>query len=608
MDTRELMSTLLLLATGLMLFISFLSYRKRHLSVAKTMILIMLAAAFYAFGYAFEILSRSLSEMKFWLQIEYLGIPFITTLWLFLVIQFTGAAPRFRVRLAVLLFVVPVAIFFLHLTNDWHHLIYERYILNKETSLPLYTTVKGPGYRVHTIYNYTVLLCGIWLFIPMYWRALPIVRKQIIVLILGAAAPVLCNLIFWFGLNVDLTPFGFAVSGVVYVWGIFRFNLLRLTPLALVKMFDTIQDGVILLDYEDQIVSYNRAAEVVLPELGATKRYPAHAREVLSAWPELLERISVSSIRDERFPFQRFQSDRIKYYTCSLSFIFETGTTLIGKMLMFNDITEMKKNEARLHENARQLSELNAFKDKLFTVVAHDIRDPIALLVNLTELLGEELTEVDTEHADLLQGIKGQVRSTYHLVENLLDWYRGQNGKVAFRPLAWNLQQVVRQALSLAGTRAEMKQIRITEEIDEKLTVSADKEMLDLILRNLLSNAIKFIGIGGMIEISAALMGDLIVVSVRDNGIGIDEETSELLRQEEPFFKAPVAGDDEGKTRFGLVLTREFVRINGGSLWFDSVPGDGTTFSFTLPGSAGGRDTNDIDGAEAETYEGYFGG
>ncbi|NRF93053.1 hypothetical protein HQN89_18940 [Paenibacillus frigoriresistens] len=217
MDTRQWMSVTIFLATALMLFMSFLSYRKRHLPVAKTMVLIMLAAACYALGYAFEVLSRSLSEVKLSLQIEYLGIPFITALWLFQVIQFTGTAARFRKRLAIVLFVIPVAVFFLHLTNDWHHLIYERYIRNETDSVPLYTTVKGPWYKVHTIYNYSVLLCGMLLFIPRYWRALPIVRKQIIVLLLGAIAPMVFNLFFWSGMNVDLTPFGFAVSGIAYV-------------------------------------------------------------------------------------------------------------------------------------------------------------------------------------------------------------------------------------------------------------------------------------------------------------------------------------------------------------------------------------------------------
>lgn len=598
MDTKPLMSLLLVLVAALMLFVLVLVFRKRHHSAVKTIIFLMLGAMFYSLGYALEILSRSLSEMKLSLQIEYVGIPFISTLWLLLVMQFTGAAPRFRGRLALLLFVVPAATFLLHLTNEWHHLFYERYVPNESGAVPLYTTVKGPWYWVHIFYNYSILLSGILLVIPMYWRALPIVRKQLAVLILGAAVPMLFNLIYLFGATVDLTPFGFAVSCAFFVWGIFRINLLRLTPLALAKMFDTIRDGVVLLDYEDLIVSYNRAAERVFPELGATSRYPAQVRDVLSACPELLERIRASDGRDERFPFHRVQAERDMYYTCSLSFIRETGTVPIGKMLVFNDITELKENEVRLRESARQLSELNAFKDKLFTVVAHDIRDPIALLVNATELLDEELAG-DSEHAGLLREIKGQVRGTFQLVENLLDWYRSQRGKVVFRPLVWNLRQVVRQALSLAETKAGMKRIRMTGDIDETLTVYADKEMLDLVLRNLLSNAIKFTGIGGTIDIGAVAEGDFVVVSVRDNGAGIDQETLELLRREEPFFKSSGSGGETVEMRFGLVLTREFVRMNGGSLWFDSVPGDGTTFWFTLPGTGGGRDTNDTGMAEA---------
>ncbi|NEW08335.1 PAS domain S-box protein [Paenibacillus sp. SYP-B3998] len=594
------MAITLFLATALMVFVSFLSYRKRHLPVAKTMVLIMLAAACYALGYAFEVLSRNLNEVKLSLQIEYLGIPFITTLWFFQVVQFTGTAARYRKLLALVLFAVPAAVFFLHLTNDWHHLIYERYSLNTDSVVSLYTTVKGPWYKVHTVYNYFVLLCGILLFIPMYWRALPIVRKQIAVLLLGAIAPMFFNLFLWTGMSVDLTPFGFAVSGVAYVWGILRFNLLRLTPLAMAKVFETIRDGVVLIDYEDQIVSYNHAAEKVLPELGLTKRYPVHMGKVLPSSPELIERIRTASDEDERFPFHRFDANRKRYYTCSLSPIYDSGKVLIGKMLMFNDITELKESEARLRENARQLSELNAFKDKLFTVVAHDIRDPIALLVSLTELLGDKLTAADFEHAELVRELKGQVQNTFYLVENLLDWYRSQKGNVVFRPVGWNLQQVVRQALLISGTKAGMKQIRMTERIDEKLTVRADKEMLDLILRNLLSNAIKFTGIGGAIEIGAVMDGDLIVVSVRDNGVGIDDQTSEALRLEEPFLKAMVAGGDSGDTRFGLALTREFVHIHGGSLWFESELGIGATFSFTLPGSVDGRNAFDSCGMEEE--------
>ncbi|BBI31295.1 sensor histidine kinase [Cohnella abietis] len=608
MDTRQWMSILLSLATALMLFVMYLSYRKRHLQVARTMIFVMLAASCYAFGYAFEILSESLEGVKLSLQFEYLGIPFVSAFWLLLVIQFTGTAARHRKLLVLLLFVIPIATFVLHLTNDWHHLIYIEYVRNAESAIPVYYTVKGPWYSVHAFYNYTILLFGILLFIPMYLRSLPIVRKQIAVLIVGAATPMLFNIAYMFGKVIDFTPFGFAASGVVYAWGIFRFHLLRLTPLAFAKVFDTIRDGVVLLDYEDQIINHNKAAEEVFPELSGTKSFPAQGKDVLSAYPELLQRISASDSQDERFTFQSYQSDRHKHYICSLSFIYDTGVTPIGKMLMFNDVTELMENEAKLREKSQRLSQLNEFKDKLFTVVAHDIRDPIALLVSLTELLGEEPTDADIAHAEVFQEIRRQVSSTFHLVDNLLDWYRSQNGAVSFRPVVWNLQQVVRQALSLAGARANMKQIQMIELVDESLTVNADKEMLDLILRNLLSNAIKFTGIGGRIEIGATMEGGLVHISVRDNGAGIDEETSRLLRQEELFFKKPGFVNEGGEeVRFGLVLTREFLRIHGGSLQFESIPGEGTTFIIALPGSASGRETISSDRTGVRANESYIG-
>ncbi|OME74967.1 hypothetical protein BK120_31685 [Paenibacillus sp. FSL A5-0031] len=608
MDTRQWMSILLCFATAVMLFVAFLSYRNRHMQMARTMIYMMTTASFYALGYTFEIFSDSLSGVKFSLQIEYIGIPFVSAFWLLLVIQFTGLAPRYRKRLAILLFIVPTATFLLHLTNDWHHLIYKEYVLNAIKTVPLYNTVKGPWYSVHAIYNYTILLLGILLFIPMYLRALPIVRTQIVVLILGAAAPMLFNIAYMFSKVIDFTPLGFAVSGVVYAWGIFRFRLLRLTPLAYAKMFDTIRDGVVLLDYEDQIVNHNRAAEEVFPELASAKSFPALIRDLLPDCPELLERIAATEFRDDRFSLQRLQGDRQRYYICSLDYIYDTGVTPIGKMLMLSDITELKENEERLREKSERLSRLNAFKDKLFTVMAHDIRDPIALLVSLTELLGDEPSDTDIANAEVFQEIRRQVRGTYHLVDNLLDWYRSQNGEVAFRPLTWNLQQVVRQAISLAGARAGMKNISITEHIDERLTVNADKEMLDLIFRNLLSNAIKYTDIGGEIAINASIDRDQVTVTVRDNGSGIDEETAQLLHHDELFFKEPgfASGEDGGEMRFGLVLTREFLRMHGGSLRFDSLPGVGTTFLFTLSGSSSRGGTIEREGTAVIADESYI--
>ena len=589
MDTRQWMAILLCTATALMLFVLFLSYQRRHLPAAKTMIWMIAAASCYAFGYGLEILADNLESVKRAYQLEYLGIPFVSAFWLLLVFQFTGFASAHRRRIAAAFFLIPVTTFILHLTNDWHHLIYIDFVPNTTGTVPLYITVKGPWYMVHSIYNYTTLLFGMLLFIPMYLRATAIVRKQIAVLIVGVVMPMLFNIAYMFNKEIDFTPLGFAFSGLFYAWGIFRFRLLRLTPLAYEKMFDTMTDGVILLDYEDQIVSHNSAATNVYPELHRPKGAAVSIREALAESPELQERLSAADWKDDRFPLERVVGGRTKHYMCSLTYIYDNDKTPIGKMMMLSDVTELRENEERLQEKSERLMQLNAFKDKLFTVMAHDIRDPISLLVSLTELLEEKSAEPDKTKTEVLPEIKRQVRGTFHLVDNLLDWYRSQNGNIVFRPMSWNLQQVVRQALSLAGTRAAMKNIRIAEHIDDTLLVQADKEMLDLILRNLLSNAIKYTELGGRIEIGASISGSRVTVLVSDNGSGIDEETAKLLRHDEMFFKEPAfaSGDDSGEMRFGLVLTREFLRIHGGNLWFESKPGLGTTFAFTLTGSAG---------------------
>ncbi|WP_168735467.1 sensor histidine kinase [Cohnella fermenti] len=603
MDTRQWMSILLCVATALMLFVAALSYVKRQHPMARTMIAMMLTASCYALGYSFELLSDDLAGVKLSYQLEYLGIPFVSAFWLLLVFQFTGSAASYRTRIGAMLFLIPAATFVLQLTNDWHHLLYKGFIPNAPGSIPLYNTIKGPWYVVHAVYNYTILLLGILLFLPMYLRAVPIVRKQIGVLIFGAAGPMLFNMAYMVNKEVDFTPFGFALSGLVYAWGIFRFRLLRLTPLAYAKMFDTIRDGAILLDYENQIVSCNGAAIEAYPELPRPNGPSVSADEALRSSPELLARLKEGEFRDARFPLERALGDRVRHYLCSLTHIYDAGPTPIGKMLLLSEVTELKENEERLREKSRQLTQLNAFKDKLFTVMAHDIRDPIALLVSLTELLETDAAETDSTKNEVLPEIKRQVKGTYHLVDNLLDWYRSQNGQIAFRPLPWNLQQVVRQAISLSGTRAGMKSIALTERIDESIAVQADKEMLDLIFRNLLANAIKHTGIGGKVEAGAFVDGSLVTVFIRDNGSGIDEATAKLLRHDEMYFKEPgfASGEEAGEMRFGLVLTREFLRMHGGRLWFESEAGLGTTFYFTLTGSAGGEEAAYRDRMEALT-------
>jgi signal transduction histidine kinase len=286
--------------------------------------------------------------------------------------------------------------------------------------------------------------------------------------------------------------------------------------------------------------------------------------------PSSVSKVQISGLADEPF------------YNVHLSFIRNNRQMPVGKMLVLSDVTDMVRAEERLLDNARQLGELNTFKDKMFNVVAHDIRDPLAVLVNLMELMEDEMQACGENHDEVVHEMGQQIQNTFTLVESLLEWFRSQRGGMVFSPVERDLAQTVQANVRLLLVRGEGKQIRMISEIPTGTFVYADKEMLDLIIRNLLSNAIKFTNPGGFIRLNADRRDDKIIVSVSDTGEGIPAEQAETLLQEAyPVSSAGTAG--ERGVGLGLTLCREFVRLNGGEIWFDSSPTQGSTFYFSIP-------------------------
>jgi signal transduction histidine kinase len=584
LDLRMGIFDVLLVATFLMLFISYLSYRKRKQDVAKYCALVMLAASFYSFGYAFEIISTNLDQAKFWLKVQYVGIPFITTFWLILVIIYTGHQGLLKRWVMPLLFAIPFLTLILHYTNDIHYLFY-RDILFEPSSSNLSATLlfKGPWYWVHISYLYLEAAFGMLLFVRMYSKAIPIVRKQVVMLILGAAAPWLANIIYltaYSQMNFDLTPIGFTLSGLIYVWGIYRFNLLRLVPVAYQKVFETMQDGVIILDYDHNLSHVNKAARSIFEELNSWNGQTISVDEIFASNPDLLKMISDLEHNENRISIQK--GEEMRYYHVKMSVIYDKSGMVLGKLIIFSDVTQVTLYQEQLVANANQLEELNAFKDKLFAVVTHDIRDPLALLVNLTEIIEEDFIDSGSEESRIFREISSQVRDTHLLVDNLLDWVRSQRGKINFRPLVWELEPIVSQSIKAMRNRLNIKHIDMTVSVQDGSKAYADKEMVELILRNLMFNAIKYTEVGGHIHIEVVRNTDRVTVSVKDSGVGVDSEVGKSLFHE--MQQGSLQGTDgERGTGLGLYLCGKFVRLNGGDIWYETKEGQGSTFYFTLP-------------------------
>lgn len=592
MSTQDYLVGILLVATFLMLFIAYLSYRKRQLPIAKYAALVMLAASIYTFGYAFELTSTDMDRIRFWLKIEYVGVPFISTFWLLLVLEYTGFRKRLSRWAIGLLFVIPVITLLMHYTNDLHHLYYKNLWIDTANDLTLSMSAKGPWYWIHIGYNYMEAVVGVTLFLVMYMKAVPIIRKQIMVLTVGIAFPWIFNLLYvldFFQLQVDLTPIGFVLTGLCYVWGIYRLHLMRLAPIAMQRVFETMEDGAIFLDYDYRIIHFNPSAKSIFKELERLEEAEAAFGSVFPGESELLSRVMGQGASEGRISFKRDGSRR--YYNLKISILSEGGEDQLGKLLLFHDITKEVLDQEKMAAQVNQLEELNDFKDKLFTVVAHDIRDPLAVLINLIELLEEELHEAGNDNLDIFLEVSGQVRNTYMLVENVLDWFRSKRGTVNFSPLLWELSVILESAVLAAKPRADIKDIRIRCEVADDIQVFADKGMVALILRNLLSNAIKYTPHTGDILVRAVNDEHQVIIYVKDSGIGVDPDMEGRLFQEMQQTSSPGTEGEKG-TGLGLYLTKEFVRMHGGEIGYDSVRGHGATFYITLPHSEESRGAN----------------
>lgn len=585
MSYNYIIFAILLAISCCLAFIAFLAWRKREIPVAFCFFFSICASIFYVLGYAFEIISTNIEQIKLWLKFEYVGISFGTLIWFFTIVLFTRSKVFKRKGIIVLMTVVPIVTFIAHYTNDWHHLFYRTMTISEEEGFSILIKTDGPFYILHTFYNYALVLIGMGLLIHMYRKAEPQIKMQVLLLIIGSCGPFGTTLIYLTGVlntSIDFSPIGFLILGIFFMWGIYQFNMLKLVPHALQKVFESMREAVIVVDQEYFITSFNHSAVGMFTELENKRVVGQSAIQIFSPYPNLIKILTQGDSNQSKFQLENQLGSR--FYQVYSSDIHDKRQNPVGKMLLLNDITEETIAEEKLRNHSKQLRELNAFKDKMFAIVAHDIRDPLSILISLMEILKEELQEDDENQVEVVHEMDKQINNTFSLVENLLDWFRSQKGGMIFHPEQWNLTNVMKRNIEFLQTKIDRKRIKVFLNISEDTAVYADKEMLELIIRNILTNAIKFTEYDGSIFIEAEKRDGKVIVSIRDTGKGIYPEQAKGLLQDRDTYPISSTGTaGERGIGIGLMLCKEFVQINGGELWFESMPNEGSTFYFSVP-------------------------
>lgn len=252
-------------------------------------------------------------------------------------------------------------------------------------------------------------------------------------------------------------------------------------------------------------------------------------------------------------------------------------------VLNVRDITERKHAEQIIKENEIHLKELNATKDRFFSIIGHDLRSPFNSVIGFSNLIVDKIQKQDYEGIEKYATIiQDSAQRAMNLLMNLLEWSQAQTGKIEFNPEYIELASVIDEVLELLNDSAQQKSITIYKKLPDNIPLFADKAMINTILRNLISNGIKFTKTGGEIIISTEQKEKQFIVSVADNGVGIKKEDVDKLFRID-YAYSTVGTNRETGTGLGLLLCKDFIEMHGGKIWIESEFEKGSIFNFSIP-------------------------
>jgi signal transduction histidine kinase len=259
------------------------------------------------------------------------------------------------------------------------------------------------------------------------------------------------------------------------------------------------------------------------------------------------------------------------------------GVDYITKPLHQQEVLARVNTHLSLRKVQKDLSQLNASKDKFFSIIAHDLKNPFVGLMSLSKTLLESFETLDQEEIqECIQGIHETSKHGFHLLSNLLEWAKSQTGRIQWSPKYIDLRPIMLQNFALLETKAKEKKISLHCNVPANTCVYADANMVDTVVRNLATNALKYTENGGKVSISSHEAEDFVEISVDDTGVGIQEEDICKLFKIEIKYSSLGTAKEQG-TGLGLILCKEFIEKNKGKIWVESKVGKGSSFKFVLP-------------------------
>lgn len=351
------------------------------------------------------------------------------------------------------------------------------------------------------------------------------------------------------------------------------------------SLFETAIDPIFIVDINSKITDVNTSAELVTG-ISRDKLLGTNLQTYFTE-PDRAESYMQSVFRNGMLTDFELNLTHVNgsasSMVCNASLFTNDAGKVLGLMATARDITERKRFISALRDSENRLRDLNTTKDKFFSIIAHDLKNPLASFASITEMLFKSFDVLRSdEKKEMIQNINFSAKKLSELLENLLTWSRSQTGRIQFTPDFINLKYVSDNTISFLKINSDKKNITLRNDIPDSVEVYADTNMISTVIRNIVSNAIKFTPEGGLISISAELAERLVTVTIEDNGVGIDPDGVQKIFRIDESYSTPGTANESG-TGLGLILCKEFIEKHKGTIWVESTKGEGSRFRFTLP-------------------------
>ena len=570
--------------------LAYLVWRRPANPGRGPMALLLLAASVWSLGYALELAAGDVASKLAWANFQYFGIVCVPPLWLLFSLAYTGRRGCVRPTCWVLLGAVPVMTVALAWLEGDLGLMRRSFHLDLSGGFALLAVDFGPWFWANAAYSYVLLGAGMLLLVPVVLRSPFLYRWQAGTVLLGLAAPWLGNACYIFGIgpfpHLDLTIFGFIPTGLTVAWGLFRYRLLDVVPVARDAVLDGMSDGVVVVGPHGLVADTNPAALAML------QRVPAMVigrpvGEVLGELSDDLEGLADAETGVGEVTCSR--DGRRRDFEIHVAGLRDRGGRAVGQLVTIHDIGDRKRAEEELVRTQRLLA-----AGELSLGISHNLNNLLTGILGPAELIAR-VTQEEADIQDQARLIVRAARRARDLVQRLSESAREAEGEDLE---AVSVHGVMTDAVAVSRPRwkdeAEARGVRIelTTRMETVPAVAASANGLHDVLLNLIFNAVDALPEGGRVEIGCSATSEHVEVRVADNGVGM----AETVRQRvfEPFFSTKAA------VGAGLGLSTAYSTVTrwGGTLEVESAPGEGSTFSMRLPLWRGGESSGETAATE----------